>query len=293
MHIPVMLDEVLEALALHKGQVVVDGTLGLAGHAREIVKRIRPMGKLIGLDCDPEALAQARLRLTPYLDHCVLVHQNYARIHEVLGSLKIDKVNGILLDLGVSSFQLDQATRGFSLKNNGPLDMRMDPSQGQSAFDLVNALPEKELSAIFKNWGEERWHARIARQIVRQRATTPLETTEDLKRAVMKAIPPRRNWQKRHPATRTFQALRIAVNNELDNVAKGLDQCVAALAEGGRIVVIAFHSLEDRIVKNKFRDEKKAGRLRLLTKKPLRPQDQEAQQNTRARSARLRIAERM
>ena len=222
-----------------------------------------------------------------------MVHNNYTQIDEILSSLKIKEVDGILLDLGVSSFQLDNSQRGFSIKNNGPLDMRMEQTSGVTAFDLVNSLPETELAEIFKVFGEERWHQRIARQIIKQRSVSPIRTTEDLSKVVLRAMPKGRNRQKIHPATRIFQGLRIAVNKELEGLNTVLDKCIDSLKVGGRIVVIAFHSLEDRIVKNKFRDFKKTGKLALVVKKPLRPTELEAKENIRARSARLRIAERI
>ncbi len=292
-HIPVMCNEVIESLNLKQGSVVVDGTLGLAGHSLAMLERIGAEGKLIGLDCDAEILEKSKERLAGFDKQCILRHSNYADIDKVLSSLKIDAVDAILLDLGVSSYQLDNAYRGFSLKQNGPLDMRMNQGEGVSAFDLVNSLPEKELSQILKVFGEEKWHMRIARQIVKQRSSAALRTTEDLSIAVLKALPSGRNWQRIHPATRTFQALRIVVNKELEKLTVGLDKCVNVLKPGGRIAVIAFHSLEDRIVKNIFRDFKKAGQLNLIVKKPLRPTEEEAKENLRARSARLRIAERI
>lgn len=292
-HIPVMLNEVLEHLNLKEGSVVVDGTLGLAGHSLEILNRIGPKGRLIGIDRDSEILLKAKEKLAPYIDQCELVHSNYCQIAEVLRSLAIEKVDGILLDLGVSSYQLDNPLRGFSVQKQGPLDMRMDQGNGITAFDLVNALPEKELSDIIKNFGEERWHLRIARQIVKQRAIAPIDTTEELSRVVLQAMPKDRRWQKIHPATRTFQGLRIAVNQELESLETALDKCIERLNPEGRMAVIAFHSLEDRIVKNKFRDFKKAGKVNLIVKKPLRPTELEEKQNIRARSARLRIVERI
>ncbi len=292
-HIPVMLNEVIEHLNLRNNAVIVDGTLGAAGHASEILKRIGSDGKLIGIDRDVEILSKAKETLTPFLSQCELIHNNYSQIDEILRSLKITDVDGILLDLGVSSYQLDTPHRGFSVKNNGPLDMRMDPESEITAFDLVNSLPEKELSVILKVFGEERWHQRIARQIVKQRSVSPIRTTDDLSRVVLKAMPKERNWQKIHPATRTFQGLRIAVNKELQGLETALDKCIECLKREGRIAVIAFHSLEDRIVKHKFKDFQKAGKINLITKKPLRPSDLEAKENVRARSARLRIAERI
>jgi len=292
-HIPVMLNEVVEHLQLRHDSIIVDGTLGFGGHALEIVKHIGPHGRLIGIDRDKEALAGAKQRLSRYIDQCEFVHENYSNVDKVLDSLGIEKVDGIILDLGVSSFQLDNPSRGFSIKGDGPLDMRMNQNSDLSAFDLVNSLSENEISLILKNFGEERWHYRIAKSIVWQRAGKPIETTEELRRAVLKAIPKSRNRQKIHPATRTFQAFRIAVNKELDAIEVVLVKSINYLRPKGRIAVIAFHSLEDRIVKNKFRDFKKSGELQLVVKKPIRASMQESESNMRSRSARLRIAERI
>jgi 16S rRNA (cytosine1402-N4)-methyltransferase len=291
-HIPVMLHEVVEYLQPKPGHIIVDGTLGLGGHAEVIAGMVGPQGRLIGIDRDARALEQARENLKEYRDRCYFVHQDYRYIDKVLEELNIPKVNGLLLDLGLSSFQLDDPERGFSFRNDGPLDMRMDQDSPISAFDLVNSLSEKEISSILKEFGQERWHHRIARFVVHQRSQKPIETTKELSDIVLRAMPRGKKREKIHPATRTFQAVRIAVNRELEGLGEALDKCNDALEIGARVVVIAFHSLEDRVVKQKFRGLAKSGNLNLVVKKPLRPGEGEAGLNPRARSARLRIAER-
>lgn len=291
-HRPVMLTEVIEHLKPQPGHIVIDGTLGLGGHAEAILKCIGENGRLIGMDCDNQALSKARENLAHYRDQCDFVYDNFRYLNRVLTKIHIDQVDGILLDLGLSSFQLDNPQRGFGFMGDGPLDMRMDESNYICAFDLVNAYSEKEISWILKEFGQERWHQRIARFIVSERARQPIATTRKLRDVVVKAIPRRAQKEKIHPATRTFQAFRIAVNRELENLAESLDQCSDFLKVGGRICVIAFHSLEDRIVKQKFRYLKRVGKLDLVFKKPLRPSENEITLNPRARSARLRCAER-
>lgn len=291
-HIPVMLNEVIEYLQPKPGHIIVDGTLGLGGHAEVIADIIGPQGQLIGIDRDAQALEQARENLKKYRDRCHFVHRDYRYMDKILETLNIQKVDGVLLDLGLSSFQLDNPERGFSFRNDGPLDMRMDQDSPLSAFDLVNSLSEKEISSILKEFGQERWHQRIARYVVHQRSQKPIETTKELSDIVLRAMPHGKKREKIHPATRTFQAVRIAVNRELEGLEEALDKCTDVLKIGARIAVIAFHSLEDRIVKQKFRSLAKCGNLNLVVKKPLRPGEGEAGVNPRARSARLRIAER-
>ena len=292
-HIPVMLEEVMEFLNPKENDVMVDGTLGLGGHAEAILKRIGPRGRLVGIDKDQRSLDTAKERLRPYVEQTYFVPGDFRDLDRILSELGITKVNGILLDLGISSAQLGDPQRGFSFQTQGPLDMRLDQNNPVSAFELVNSLPEEELAVILRDYGEERWHNRIARTIVRQRSMHPIETTSDLREVVLKAVPSRKGKGERiHPATRTFQAIRIAVNRELESIAIVLKKCVDLLAPGGRIAVIAFHSLEDRIVKQQFCDWARDGRVKLVVKKPLRPGEKECQENPRARSARLRIAER-
>ena len=286
-HQPVMVTEVLEALAIRPDGIYVDGTVGGGGHAVEIVARLET-GRLIGLDCDPSALEVARARLEQFGERVTLVHANFAQLDRVLDELGIAHVNGILLDLGVSLTQLDTPERGLSFRLEGPLDMRLDPTQALTAADLVNTLDERELTKIFCDYGEERWAARIAKNIVRERRRHPLETTTDLVRIIERSIPAAvRRKSRIHPATRIFQALRIAVNNELENLQRALTVGVERLAPGGRFAVISFHSLEDRIVKRFFRERLKTGQAQQIWG-PIRPSLEECAQNPRARSAKLR-----
>ncbi len=292
-HIPVMANEVDQYLNLPLGGCFVDCTLGLGGHSSRLISRLGPEGKMVGIDCDRDAIQCAKENLELYKKQCIFVYDNFCELDSVLEKLEIREVDGILLDLGVSSLQLDNPQRGFSIKTNGPLDMRMDQnfaSEKFSAKDLVNTYSEQDLASIFWNYGEERWSKRIARAIV---ANRPLHTTEELVDVVLRAIPYRKGWARIHPATRTFQALRIAVNRELEALAMVLGKCIDHLKKNGRLVVIAFHSLEDRIVKQKFLAFAKEEKVQLITKKPLRPTDEEASQNPRSRSARFRVVERI
>lgn len=293
MHIPVMPKEVMQYLNLKPGMIVVDGTLGTGGHSQMIVRAISPEGELIGIDRDGHSLAVAAQRLKEFSSQCHLVQDDYRNLDHVLNQLGIREVDCIFFDLGISSYQLDDPQRGFSLKLDGPLDMRMDQESFISAYDLVNSLSEREISTILRNFGQERWHNRIAHYLVVHRLRNPIASTKDLTDTVLKAIPHRYHYQKIHPATRTFQAIRIAVNRELEALEIVLDKSIDFLKIGGRIGVIAFHSLEDRIVKEKFRIFANAGRLKLLVKKPLRPTDAEIDNNPRSRSARLRVVERI
>lgn len=307
-HLPVMPREVIELLNCKPGGIYVDGTLGGAGHTIEILKATSPYGKVIGIDRDEDALNAARKVLEPYKDRVTLVKENYSEIKEVLKDLNIDSVDGILLDVGVSSYQLEEPERGFSFRFEARLDMRMDRSQGETAFDLVNGLDEKELAGIFRNYGEEPEAKRIARAIVRAREVKPVETTGDLVRIVLATVPKRFQARAIHPATKVFQALRIAVNDELGSLEKGLADGFDSLRTGGRMAVISFHSLEDRIVKNAFRDfatgcicpprmpicvcgRKPAGRL--VTKRALIAAEEEVAANPRSRSAKLRAVEKL
>ncbi|MBN1870726.1 MAG: 16S rRNA (cytosine(1402)-N(4))-methyltransferase RsmH [Candidatus Omnitrophica bacterium] len=292
-HIPVMLNEVIKYLDPKPGNIVVDGTLGLGGHAEVILKLIGSKGRLIGIDRDAQALAMASKNLSAYQDQCDFIHENYSNIDKVLAKLNIRHVDRVLLDLGLSSFQLNDPQRGFSFRAEGPLDMRMDQDSYISAFDLVNSLSEREISTILKDFGQERWHHRIARYVVQSRLKKPIETTKELSDIVLRAMPRQSRREKIHPATRAFQAFRIAVNRELEGLEEALEKCLDALKVGGRIAVVAFHSLEDRVVKQKFRKWSQSGELDLIVKKPLRPSEGEARFNPRARSARLRIAERI
>jgi len=291
-HISVMPAEVLDSLNIRPGGIYVDGTLGYGGHARLILERLNDTGKLVAIDRDEAAVAGARQRLKAFSRTCVLVNGSFRQIKEILESQSITGVDGVLLDLGISSVQLNDPQRGFSFQDNGPLDMRMDPRQPKTAADILQSYPEDELADIIFQYGEERYARRIARRIAEERSRGAISTTQQLCDIVLKALPSGRAWQKIHPATRTFQALRIAVNDELAIIRPALEDAIGALKPGGRICVIAFHSLEDRIVKQTFRETAKSGLIHLVNKKPLRPSEEEILANPRARSARLRAAER-
>lgn len=269
----------------------MDCTVGTAGHSVDILNALGPSGQLIGIDRDGDSLAVAEDRLKSFTGRYRLVKDDFRNIDHILDNFGIRQVNGILLDLGISSYQLEDAQRGFSIKSDGPLDMRMDKDSYISAYDLVNSLSEGEIASILKNFGQERWHYRIANYLVKQRAKAPIESTQELSDTVLRAIPHRYQDQRIHPATRTFQAFRIAVNRELEALEAVLDKSVDYLSPTARLCVISFHSLEDKIVKEKFRSFAKQGKVKLVTKKPLRPSTEETDSNPRARSARLRVAE--
>lgn len=293
-HVPVMQAEVISSLNLKAGACFVDGTLGLGGHSRLIAAQLTaPEARLIGIDRDVESVAIAKRNLTGVPVRCDFVHDDFRRIDKILEQLGAPKIDGILLDLGISSFQIDKPERGFSIRAEGPLDMRMDQAGYISAYDLVNSLSEKEISSILKDYGEERMCKRIARFLVQQRSVKPIESTKELSDIVLRAMPAALRRQRIHPATRTFQAFRIAVNRELESLELFLERCVPYLNPGSRLCIISFHSLEDRIVKQKFRQYATQGQLRLITKKPLRPTEGEVTANPRARSARLRVAEKI
>jgi 16S rRNA (cytosine1402-N4)-methyltransferase len=304
-HIPVMRSEVLEYLNCRPGKIYVDGTLGGAGHARDICERIMPDGLLIGIDQDPAAIANAGIVLESFAARVRLVHENFAQISNVLSQLSITGVDGILLDLGLSLNQLENSGRGFSFQREEPLDMRMDPRAPETAADLVNGLTEDELRRIFQEYGEERFAGRIVRRIAAERRRAPVRTSGELARIVCAAVPGR---SRIHPATRVFMALRIAVNRELERLEEFLDQVPHCLNREGRLCILAFHSLEDRIVKHRLRAlaqgrppespfapnrERVPGVLKVLTKKVLRPGPEEIAANPMARSTRLRAAERV
>ncbi|MGQ9921524.1 MAG: 16S rRNA (cytosine(1402)-N(4))-methyltransferase RsmH [Desulfobacca sp.] len=289
MHVPVMVAEVLEALQVAPDRTYVDATVGLGGHAEVILQASAPTGRLIGLDQDPVNLATARARLQPGGSRVLLFHSNFTQLTEVLERCHLTLVDGILLDLGLSMEQLKVSGRGFSFGGDEPLDMRLNPAaQTQTAADLLNTWPEAELSRIFWELGEERWARRIARRVVQARQQRPFQTTAQLVQTVLQAMPGKPASRRLHPATRVFQALRLAVNQELDCLAAFLPQAIAALAPQGRLVVIAYHSLEDRIVKHTFLQAEKAGKIRRCQKKPLRPTAAEVLRNPSARSAKLR-----
>ena len=297
-HEPVLLDEVLEFLKPEPGEVIVDATVGGGGHSQKILERIsakggQPKGRLIGIDLDEANLEKAREALSRCPGTLLLVQGNFAHLSSLLKGLGVERIDGILFDLGLSSFQLDEAPRGFSFLREGPLDMRLNPRQSLRAFDLVNRSRVEELDRMLDEFGEERWHRRIALRIAEARKRAPITTTTQLAELVTRAIPLANQIRSRiHPATRTFQALRIAVNEELTNLSKGLEAAIRFLNPGARIVVISFHSLEDRIVKNTFRNYSQSRDLLLVTKKPVLPSPEERRRNPRSRSAKLRAAER-
>ncbi len=295
-HRPVMLDEVISFIKPGKGDIIVDATIGAGGHSCEILKRIEPDGLLIGIDKDAEILKIAGNFLSKISDCYKLYQADFVNLDYILEKLKISKVNGILLDLGVSSLQLDSLDRGFSFSKEGPLDMRMDRTQGQTAGDLLKRLSERDMADVFWRYGEERKSRRVARAIVQERKKgAEIKTTTQLAKIVERALYVPGGYSKKrkiHPATRVFQALRIVVNDELKSLEQFVNDVYGFLAGGSRIVVVSFHSLEDRLVKRAFREGKATSRLDILTKKPLIPLDTEIRENARSRSAKLRAAER-
>ncbi|MBU3911158.1 MAG: 16S rRNA (cytosine(1402)-N(4))-methyltransferase RsmH [Candidatus Omnitrophica bacterium] len=290
LHNPVLLEEVLHFLNPAPGKIIIDATVGGGGHAEEIVRRICPGGTLIGMDRDSESLRIAHERLKGFQTTVKLVNKNFKDIKETMLDLGTGEVDGILFDLGISSIQLEAKERGFSIKHDGPLDMRMDRNQRLTAKDLVNKLSETELSSLIKEFGEERFNKRIAWRIVTERKKRPIENTTELAGIVSRSMPCGKRRQKIHPATRTFQALRIRVNSELIAIEEALNAVPDLLKPGGRVCVISFHSLEDRIVKNVLKKFKSQGVFRILTKKPVTAGVAELSQNPRARSSKLRAA---
>lgn len=288
-----MVDEVISYLQCHSGKIYVDATLGGGGHAEEILKRTGPDGILIGIEWDEEALQEARKRLEPYGERVRIVRENFIYLLEVLKKEKIAEVDGILLDLGLSSIQLEKGERGFSFQKEGPLDMRMDQRAQTTAADLIDHLTFPELERMLREYGEEPWARRIAKAIVREREKQPIRTTQALRRVVLQAIPKRFRPKRIDPATKTFQAIRIKLNDELENLRKILDSGWQVLKKGGRIVILSFHSLEDRIVKEAFRKWEKEGVIKVITPKPIIPTREEQRENPRSRSAKLRCAERV
>jgi len=304
-HTPVLVNEVIELLEPKGTGIYVDGTVGLGGHAAAVLQASAPDGRLIGVDLDSEALVVAKEKLYEYRGRWTLIQGNFARLDRRLATHSISEIDGVLLDLGVSSLQLDTSSRGFSFIHPGQLDMRMDGKQSLSAAQVVNHDREDELADIFARFGEERWAKRIARRIAQARKSRPITTTLQLAEIVQKAIPQKTTRARIHPATKVFQALRIYVNDELENLLTGLDVAVSALRPGGRICVISFHSLEDRIVKQRFRTLSRlcicppktpicichhVPSLQILTKHPITPTPEEVRQNPRSRSAKLRAA---
>ncbi len=303
-HVPVLLREVLQFLQPRPGGIYIDATVGGGGHAEAILEASAPDGRLLGLDADPDALGRSRRRLHRFERRVVLVHANFDHLQPIAERHGFVPADGVLMDLGVSADQLADAARGFSFRHPGPLDMRMDPSLPHTAADLVNTLDEEDLARLIRAYGEEPRAHRIARAIVRAR---PIHTTTELADLVARVVP-RRPGQRLHPATRVFQALRIAVNDELGALERALPQAVAVLRPGGRLAVITFHSLEDRIVKHFFRRESRdcicpprqpvctcghTAQVRVLTPRPVVPSQEEVRANPRSRSAKLRVVEKL
>ncbi|MCR5369651.1 MAG: 16S rRNA (cytosine(1402)-N(4))-methyltransferase RsmH [Clostridium sp.] len=305
-HTSVLLEETVDSLQIKEDGIYVDGTLGGGGHASEVLRRLGENGRLIGIDQDEDAIAAASERLMPFGDRAVIVRDNYCNIKEVLCSLGIGQVNGIYLDLGVSSFQFDSAGRGFSYREDAPLDMRMDRRNTRTAADIVNGYSEQELYRIIRDYGEDQFAKNIAKHIAAAREKKPIETTLELAEVIKGAIPAKIRAKKGHPAKQTFQALRIELNRELEVLEASLEQMIDLLLPGGRLSVITFHSLEDRIVKNVFRTcanpctcppdfpvcvcgKKSKGRV--VTRKPVLPSERETEENPRSKSAKLRVFE--
>ena len=306
-HKSVLLKETVDSLCIRPDGIYVDGTLGGGGHAFEVCRRLGPGGRLIGIDQDQDAIAAASERLAPFGDRAVIVRSNYRQIQDVLEGLQIGRVDGIYLDLGVSSYQLDTAERGFSYREDAPLDMRMDRRNTQTAADLVNGCDESELYRIIRDYGEEKFAKNIAKHIVKARQEKPIETTGELTEIIKAAIPAKMRATGGHPAKRTFQAIRIALNHELEVLDQSIDTMIQLLNPGGRLSIITFHSLEDRMVKNRFRENEnpcicppdfpvcvcgRVSRGRVITRKPILPSEEELEENKRAKSAKLRVFER-
>lgn len=305
-HTSVLFEECIQGLAIKPEGIYVDGTLGGGGHSSGICEKLAENGTLIGIDRDRDALEAAEKRLTPYKCRKYFVQSNYSDIKDVLGELAIEKIDGALLDLGVSSFQLDNPERGFSYMQDAPLDMRMSQDDDFTAYDVVNRYEGKELTEIIRKYGEERWASRIAEFIVKARKKQPIETTGELVNIIKAAIPAAARRDGPHPAKRTFQAIRIEVNDELGQLERAVDEFCDVLAPGGRLCIITFHSLEDRIVKEIINKRinpcicpkefpvcvcGKVGDIQKRSNKPILPSAQELEENPRARSAKLRIAE--
>jgi len=307
-HVPVLLDEIIEILNPQPGEVFVDCTMGGGGHSKAIVSRILPGGKLIGIDQDINAVEAAKKNLKDFHDHIIFVHSNYERLNDIIIEYSPQGIDGILFDLGVSSHQLDEKERGFSYMQDAPLDMRMDKNAHFSAWDLINNFSEEEIAKIIWDYGEEKWAKRIARFIVKARENHSIDTTGELVEIIKAAIPAGARKDGPHPAKRTFQAIRIAVNRELEVLENTLDTALNWLKKGGRMGVISFHSLEDRIVKEKFKywaqdcicppelpvcQCNKRSMIKILTRKPVTAGKRELENNPRSRSAKFRAAEKI
>ncbi len=289
LHVPVLLTEVIEYLNVRPDGAYIDATLGGGGHAEAIARRLR-QGTVLGMDRDPAALAQARQRLSEFGDKVILRQANFAEVDSVCAASGLPPADGLLADLGVSSWQLEDATRGFSFDKPGPLDMRMDPFNPLTAADIINHSRESDLADLIFRLGEERHSRRIARAIMKAR---PIDTTTKLALVVSRAVPSRAGFRHLHPATRTFMALRLAVNEEIENLQRFLSKALSVLAPNGRLVILSFHSLEDRPVKQAFARWRQEGRARILTRKVVRPSQEEVGANPRSRSAKLRAAEKI
>ena len=305
-HKSVLLEETIESLYIKPDGIYVDGTLGGGGHSLEILKKLGDKGRLIGIDQDGDAIAFASERLKEYEDKTSLVHSNYSNIKSILSELGVDKVDGILLDLGVSSYQLDNAQRGFTYREDVPLDMRMDRESTETARDIVNNYSEQELYRVIRDYGEDKFAKNIAKHIVRARITKPIETTGELNEIIKAAIPAKVRQTGGHPSKKTFQAIRIELNHELEVLENTLDDMIELLNSGGRLSVITFHSLEDRIVKEIFKQNMnpctcppefpvcvcgKKSKGKVITRKPIVPSEEELSENKRAKSSKLRVFE--
>lgn len=305
-HYSVMLQETIDGLHIHPDGIYVDGTLGGGGHAYEVCKRLSDQGHFYGIDQDEAAVQAASVRLSEFGGLVTVIRSNYCRMKEELNALGVENVDGIILDLGVSSYQLDESERGFTYRKDAPLDMRMDQRQEKTAKDIVNSYSEMELYRIIRDYGEDRFAKNIAKHIVQVRKKGPIETTGELVEVIKAAVPMKIRMQKGHPAKQTFQAIRIELNRELDVLKDSLDELIGLLKPGGRICVITFHSLEDRIVKNTFRKNEnpcicpshfpvcmcgRTSKGHVITKKPMIPTDKELEENIRSKSAKLRVFE--
>ena len=306
-HKSVLLHEVIDSLNVQPDGIYVDGTLGGAGHAYEVCRRLGPDGRMIGIDQDEDAIAAATKRLSEFGDRVTIVRSNYEAMKEVLHDLGIEKVNGITLDLGVSSYQLDAAERGFSYREDAPLDMRMDQRSSFSAREIINEYSEMELFRVIRDYGEDKFAKNIAKHIVAARKQKPIETTGELNEIIKAAIPAKMRAEGGHPSKRTFQAIRIECNHELEVLKDSLNELIDLLNPGGRLCIITFHSLEDRIVKSAFRKNEnpctcpshfpvcvcgKISKGKVITRKPILPSEAETESNSRSKSAKLRIFER-
>lgn len=306
-HKSVLLEETIEGLRVKPDGIYVDGTLGGAGHASEVCRRLSAKGRFIGIDQDQDAIVAASERLAAYKDRVTIIRSNYCYMVDELKNLGIHQVDGIVLDLGVSSYQLDNEERGFTYRADAPLDMRMDQRQSRTAADIINGYEEKELYRIIRDYGEDKFAKNIAKHIVAARQEKPVRTTGELTEIIRRAIPMKIQAAGGHPAKRTFQAVRIELNRELDVLRESLDGMIDMLGDGGRICVITFHSLEDRIVKTIFRKNEnpctcppdfpvcvcgKKSKGKVITRKPILPGEQELEENSRSKSAKLRVFER-